>query len=308
MNMFKAIAAMLRMIRFSHTLFALPFGVMAALLGGNGGQPGFCGWQKLVLIIWCMVTARSVAMTFNRIVDAPIDARNPRTANRELPRKVVSQNAAMRFLGVCAALFVAGATLFWKPLGPWFGFGNYWPAIMAVPVLVFICLYSFTKRFTWASHFWLGISLMMTPMGAWVAVSPPEGRAVSMVPMILGGAVLMWSAGFDIIYACQDIAVDRRDGLHSIPARFGIDRALWISRTCHVVAVVLLGLLAAQAELGRVYQVAVAIVAVLLICEHVLVRRGAMQHIKIAFGTINGIISILLAGATVADLFNRNVL
>ena len=117
--------------------------------------------------------------------------------------------------------------------GDWLGYGNYWPTILAAPVLVFICMYSYTKRFTWASHFWLGASLMLAPVAAWVAVSPPEGPAVAATPVVLGIAVLLWTAGFDIIYACQDIEVDRKEGLYSLPARLGQPGALWVSRLCH---------------------------------------------------------------------------
>ncbi|MBN1764152.1 MAG: UbiA family prenyltransferase [Sedimentisphaerales bacterium] len=290
------------MIRFSHSVFALPFAVMAAFLAGDAGRPGFCGWGRLGLIVWCMVWARSVAMTFNRIVDARLDGRNPRTAGRAIPAGKLTMKQATIFLYLCVFLFGVGTYLFWRPVLGWFGYGNVWPVLLSVPVLMFICLYSFSKRFTWGSHFWLGASLMLAPVGAWIAVSPPGGAVVSMTAFILGGAVLLWTAGFDIIYACQDIAVDRRDGLYSLPANLGEDTALWISRCCHCLVITLLLLLGIRARLGYIYLVAVTVTAVLLIIEHVLIYQAGMKHIRIAFGTINGIISILLAGATIWDV------
>ena len=303
--MFDSVVTILRMIKFSHTVFALPFALLAAFLAGNGGEGGFCGWGKLVLIVLCMVFARSVAMTFNRIADARIDGRNPRTAGRAIPAGLVSVPKARFFLLVCAAMFVSTTLLFYVPVNGWFGFGNYWPAVLALPVLAFICLYSFTKRFTWASHFWLGAALMLAPIGAWIAVSPPQGPATSLAAWLLGGAVLLWTAGFDIIYACQDVAIDRRDGLHSAPAVLGVSRALWLSRTCHSLSVTLLLLLAIWAKLGGIYLIAVALAALLLIGQHLLVRGGRRTRIGAAFGPINGMVSIMLGAAGIAEVLLR---
>ena len=303
--MLSNIAVILRMIKFSHTVFALPFALMSAFLASNGGRGGFCGWGKLLLIVLCMAFARSAAMTFNRIADARIDASNPRTADRAIPAGKLSVKKALWFLYACSFLFAATTYLFWKPLGPWFGYGNYWPMALAVPTLFFICLYSFTKRFTWASHFWLGASLMLAPIGAWLAISPPAGPAISLQSLTLGAAVLLWTAGFDIIYACQDQQYDRQEGLYSIPANLGMPPALGISRLCHSLAVMLLLTLALTAGLGWAYLSAVLVAAILLVVEHILVRRGRMEHIKIAFGTINGIISITIALAAIYDIMNR---
>lgn len=290
------LVTILRMIKFSHSVFALPFAVMAAFLVGRDGEPGFCGWGKLGLIVVCMVAARSVAITYNRIVDARLDARNPRTAGRAIPAGQVTARKAWWFLYGASLVFGMGTFLFWV------GYGNYWPGALAFPVLLFICFYSLTKRFTWASHFWLGASLMLAPVGVCVAVSPPEGPVFTLPVMVLGGVVLLWTAGFDIIYAFQDIEVDRRDGLYSIPARLGEPLALWISRTCHSLAVTLLLLLAMIVPLGRIYLAAVGLAALLLLAEHILVRGGETRHMKIAFGTINGLVSILLAAATILDI------
>lgn len=290
--MLKKIVIILRMIRFSHTVFALPFALMAAFLAGAGGVPGFCGWGKLFLIVWCMVWARSVAMTVNRIVDAAIDACNPRTADRALPKGQISRKQALGFLYVSALLFGMGTYLFYH------GFDNYWPAIFAIPVLLFICFYSVTKRFTWLSHFWLGASLMLAPMASWIAISPPAGPAITWTPIVLGLAVLFWVAGFDIIYACQDIKVDRKEGLYSIPARLGKQASLWLSRLCHSLTITFLLLLNFYVSLGVIYMVAVAITAVLLIFEHFLVVKG---KVKLAFD-LNGVVGIMIAAATIYDI------
>ncbi|MBN1844998.1 MAG: UbiA family prenyltransferase [Sedimentisphaerales bacterium] len=298
------IVTLLRMIRFSHSVFALPFAVMAAFLAGDAGRPGYCGTGKLFLIVWCMVWARTVAMTFNRIVDAELDARNPRTADRALPRGRISRRQALGFLYVASLLFGLGTYLFYQPLGldalgfRWFGYGNYLPAILAVPVLVFICVYSLTKRFTWMSHFWLGACLMLAPLAAWIAISPPAGPWLDAQALVLGLAVLFWVAGFDIIYACQDISVDRRDGLHSLPQRLGIQGSLWLSRICHSLTVTFLLVLGMLAPLGGIYRAAVAVTAILLVAEHILVARG---RVKLAFD-LNGPVGILLAAATIWDI------
>lgn len=295
----------IRMIKLSHSIFAVPFAIMAAFLAGDGHAPGFFGWGKLILIILAMVTARCVAMTYNRIADADIDAANPRTANRAIPTGKLTKKHAYIFLFINAFIFACSTILFWRPIGPYFGFQNPWPAILTIPVLIFICFYSHTKRFTWASHFFLGASLMCAPLGAWIAISPPQGPIISLEVCLLGLAVLLWTAGFDIIYACQDIDIDRREGLFSIPAALGLPTAMWFSRMCHSSCVTMLFLVAVIAELGMIYIASVAFVSLLLIIEHLLVRRGKMAHIKLAFGTINGFISIVLAIGTITDIITR---
>ena len=305
-RMFKGLVTILRMIRFSHTVFALPFAFLGAFLAGAGGAGGFCGWGKLGLILWCMVWARSAAMTFNRIVDVEIDSRNPRTSERALVTGELSRKKAWMFWFGCVVLFSWGAYLFWEPLGyplvqreGWLGYGNYWPTVGAGPVLVFICMYSYTKRFTWLSHFWLGGSLMLAPVAAWAAVSPPEGPAVAWTPVVLGAAVLLWTAGFDIIYACQDIEVDRQEGLYSLPAALGRPGALWVSRLCHSLTVTgLLGVGILADLRGGIYLGAVGLTAALLVAEHILVVKG---RVKLAFD-LNGVIGIVLAGAGIVEI------
>lgn len=286
----------LRMVRFSHTVFALPFAVLATFLAAHGGTGGFCGWGRLCLILVCMVAARNVAMTFNRIVDARIDARNPRTQNREIPAGTITRRQAWSYLLFNAVGFIATTGLFWL----WFE--NPWPLRLAVPVLLFICAYSLTKRFTLVCHFWLGASLMLSPLSAWIAISPPDGPLIVPAVFYLGLAVLLWTAGFDIIYACQDIEVDRRDGLHSLPSRLGVPVALWISRISHSLCVTCLLMLAQTAQLGMIYLATVGVVALLLITEHILVAGGKMRHLSLAFATINGVISIILAVAGSLDI------
>ncbi len=283
-----------RMIRFSHSVFALPFALMAAFLAGRHidgrGRP-FAG--QLLLIVVCMVAARSVAMTFNRIVDARIDARNPRTADRELPTGRISRAAAWAFLAAAAAVFVIACILFL----PWFG--NPWPMYLGGPVLVCLCGYSFTKRFTQWSHFALGSAIALAPPAAWLAIHPTSFGAEALV---LFGVVALWIGGFDIIYACQDIKVDRTQGLFSLPARLGPGAALWIARAAHAGVVVLLVLLGWLAGLGWLYLAGVAATALLLIIENALVHPGDYSRVNLAFFTINGIVSVLLGGLAIADV------
>ena len=202
----------LELIRFSHTVFALPFALVSALLAWQGPNAEF-RWLDLLGILLCMVFARSAAMAFNRLVDRKLDAENPRTAKRHLPAGLLSVPAVTGFFLLCAAGFVASTLLFANP----------WPLRFAVPVLIFICAYSLTKRFTILAHFWLGASLMLAPLAAWIAI---RGLDDLLTPTVLGLAVLSWVAGFDILYACQDVDADRRLGLRSVPAALGVPRAL----------------------------------------------------------------------------------
>lgn len=287
--MIRRIRIILEMIKFSHSVFALPYALLATFLAA-GGLPHL---GQLALIVWCMVSARSVAMTFNRIADAAIDARNPRTANRAIPAGTVSLAAAWAFLLVCAAAFLAGAWGFWR----WYG--NPWPIRLAGPVLLFLCLYSYAKRFTRLAHFWLGAALGLSPVAAWIAISP---ATLGWPAAALAGAVLLWVAGFDVIYACQDIAIDRRERLLSLPAGVGPGKALWIARGCHVLCVLLLALLALTPELGVIYLAGVALAAALLVWEHAVVRPGDFSRVNLAFFTLNGCVSIVMAIAGIADI------
>jgi len=281
------------MVRLSHSVFALPFALTAAFLAGRSiegrGRPY---WGQLGLIVLCMVAARSVAMTFNRIVDAEIDARNPRTAGRPLPAGKLTRAAAYAMLVLAAITFGLGC------LGFHLFYGNTWPILLSGPVLTYLCGYSFTKRFTKWSHFYLGSSIALSPVAAWLAIHPATLGLPTVLLMLI---VTCWIAGFDIIYACQDVDIDRRDGLFSLPARIGVPRALGVARAAHATAVIGLALLGISAQLGVVYSVGVALAAALLIAQHILVRPHDLRRVNLAF-SLNGGVSILLAAAAITDV------
>ncbi len=282
------------MVKLSHSVFALPFALIATFLAGRqleGRDWPYPG--QFALVILCMVGARSVAMTFNRIADARLDARNPRTARRPLPAGRLTMSAAWVMLTVSAAAFIIGC------LGFMVWYGNAWPILLSGPVLFVVCGYSFTKRFTKWTHLYLGAVIGLAPLAAWLAIHPASVGWPAIMLMI---AVTCWIGGFDIIYACQDIAVDRRDGLHSLPARLGPGPALWIARALHAVSVATLVLLATVAELGVIYLSGVTVAGVLLIVENSLVRPGDYRKVNVAFFTMNGIVSLVLAAAVVIDI------
>jgi len=281
------------MVKLSHSVFALPFALTATFLAGRSiegrGRPY---WGQLGLIVLCMVAARSVAMTFNRIVDAEIDARNPRTAGRPLPAGKLSRVAAFALLVLAAITFGLGC------LGFHVFHDNTWPILLSGPVLIYLCGYSFTKRFTQWSHFYLGSAIALSPAAAWLAIHP-ETLGVSALLLML--IVTCWIAGFDIIYGCQDIDIDRRDGLFSLPARIGVRYALWIARASHLAAVIGLILLGISARLGIIYGAGVTIAAALLIVQNILVRPTDLRRVNLAF-SLNGGVSIFLATAAIADV------
>lgn len=284
--------ALLELIRFSHTLFALPFALIGAVLAWQG-KPFHV--LDLVGILLCMVFARSAAMAFNRFADRRLDAANPRTAGRHLPSGLLSPVVVAVFTLACAAGFIASTLLFIQTSG------NYWPLYLSVPVLLFIGAYSFTKRFTILAHFWLGVSLLLAPVSAWIAI---RGLEAMLTPVVLGLAVLFWVAGFDILYACQDADFDRQAKLQSIPARLGILASLRIALACHVVMVLLLFGLhwAAPAELGNIYLVGVCVAALLIGYEHSLVRPDDLSRVNQAFFQVNAFISVGLFLVVLAQL------
>ncbi len=281
------------MVKLWHSVFALPFALSATFLAGRNiegrGRPY---WGQLGLIVVCMVAARSVAMTFNRIVDAEIDARNPRTAGRPLPTAKLSKAATYAMLVVAAITFGVGC------LGFHLFYGNTWPILLSGPVLIYLCGYSFTKRFTRWSHFYLGTALALSPLAAWLAVHP---SSLGMPALLLAVLVTFWVAGFDIIYACQDIDIDRRDGLFSLPAKLGVTRALWIARASHFACVAGLVMLGMSAGLGTFYAIGAAIIAALLLVQHLLVRGADLRRAAVAF-SLNAFVSLVFAGATLADV------
>ena len=266
-------AAYGRMIRFSHSVFALPFAFTSAALAAQGR--GISARQALWIVV-AMVGARSAAMGFNRLADHSIDARNPRTAGRELPRGVLSRAEVWAFVAASAAALVLAAAML-NPL-----------CLALSPVALLIVFgYSYTKRFTALSHLALGLALAVAPVGAWLALR----GSFHPVPMVLGLAVLAWVAGFDTIYACQDAEVDRREGLHSLPARLGVPRALAAARGLHVLSVALLAVLFWLAPLHPLYLAGVAAIAGLLVYEHSLVSPQDLSRVMQAFN-LNGWVSL----------------
>jgi len=293
---FCRIRQFLELIRFSHTLFALPFALLGAAMAWAANRADGLAepfrWQDLLGILVCMVTARSAAMSFNRIADRRLDAANPRTATRHLPRGTLTTVSVALFTAVSSAGFVAGTLLF-LPRNPW-------PLAASVPVLLFLFAYSFAKRFTLLAHFWLGAALGLAPLAAWVAVR----AELAWAPVVLGGAVLLWVAGFDIIYACQDFDFDRRMRLRSVPERLGIAGALWAAAICHAGMVAMLALLAiVHPAFGWLYGAGVVAIAALLIYEHSLVRPDDLSRVNQAFFHVNAVVSIGLLAVGTADLF-----
>lgn len=296
------IRLMLEMIRFSHTIFALPFACLALLMAirlpQSDGSAVVVGWTPLAGLLLCMVFARSTAMAFNRLVDQRYDAANPRTAGRHLPAGLLSRSEVTAFALICAIGFVGSSALFLP---------NWLPLAGSLPVLAFLCGYSLAKRFTAAAHLWLGIALSLAPVCVWLAV---RGTSVIAAPadllpaLVLAAAVALWVTGFDIIYACQDEAFDRQAGLQSVPARLGTAGALRLAAVCHLgmlVCLLLLPLSAAGLGWGGVYYAAIALIAGLLIYEHRLVRPDDLQRVNTAFFNINAIISIVLLVAAGID-------
>lgn len=277
-------------IKLSHSVFALPFALLAAFLAAEGlPRLGMIG-----LILVCMVTARTVAMSVNRLLDARLDALNPRTARRAIPAGLLSKSFVWSMVAGCTILFIAATA------GFWFFYGNPWPLRLGVPVLAFISGYPLLKRFSRLCHYYLGAALALAPTCAWVAVRGD----VAATPLWISGAVLLWTAGFDIIYACQDYQSDLATGTFSIPSRLGIAGALWVARLTHIAAVASLCLLAASTPLlGMIFYAGIAAATLLLIYEHSLVKPNDLSRLNLAFFTLNGIISLMLGTVGIVDVF-----
>ncbi len=279
-------------IRIAHSVFALPFALLATFLAAAGWpNPG-----QLMLIILCMVTARTFAMAANRILDARLDARNPRTAHRAIPSGRLSAAFYSAILLACAVAFIAATALF-QVL-----YANPWPLALSWAVLLFVGVYPLLKRCTRLCHYWLGAALGLAPVCAWVAID----GSIAWPPIVMGAAVLLWTAGFDIIYACQDYHSDMETGVISIPAHIGIAAALWVSRITHLLSAALLiclGLIVPQFDL--LYGIGAAAATILLIIEHSLVRANDLSRVGLAFFTVNGIISLVLGALGILDIFIR---
>ena len=259
-----------------------------------------CGFnaQTLVGILLCMVTARSAAMAFNRLADRRLDAENPRTARRHLPAGILSVTQVAAFTAACSLAFIASTLLFLP---------NRLPLYLSAPVLAFLCGYSYAKRFTALAHLWLGAALALSPIAVWIAIrgeivlqNPPD-----LLPaLVLGGAVLTWVTGFDIIYACQDFDFDRASGLNSIPAKLGIARSLHLAAACHAMTVLMLALLpVVYPHFGAFYWLALVTVAGLLVYEHALVRPNDLDRVNVAFFQVNAVISLGLFAVGTLDLW-----
>jgi 4-hydroxybenzoate polyprenyltransferase len=280
---FKTITAILEMIKFSHTVFALPFAVMSAFLAAEGIPSA----RTLLWITLCMVGARSAAMSFNRIVDAAYDAKNPRTAERAIPAGKLTRGETAAFMLAMVGLFVFSAYMLNRL------------AFMLSPVALAVVFgYSYTKRFTDYSHFVLGLALGIAPVGAWIAVK----EEFHPTALLLGLAVLLWTAGFDLIYACQDIESDRRTGLHSLPKRLGPRGALVLSAILHAAMIGVLFGVFYSASLGKVFLLGAVLVAGLLAYEHSIVKPNDLSRVNAAFFTVNGAVSLVLMALTIADI------
>lgn len=308
MSLARRTRMILELIRFSHTVFALPFALLAAVLAWTtpaqaGHVPEF-RWLHLAGILVCMVAARSAAMAFNRLVDARFDAANPRTAGRHIPAGKLTWSSVAWFAAACCLLFVAGTTLFLP---------NRLPIYLSLPVLFVLLVYSFTKRFTALAHYWLGFSLMLAPIAVWIALRGEEimSHPADLLPAaFLGVAVLFWVGGFDIIYSTQDCEFDRGAGLQSIPARRGVAAALRVAAASHAMTVLMLvlvpwsfSLAGLNPTLGGIWYFAVAAIAGLLWYEHRLVRPDDLSRVNAAFFTVNAVVSFgLFAAATIDSL------
>jgi 4-hydroxybenzoate polyprenyltransferase len=276
----------LSLVVFAHTVFALPFALLSAVLAASGiPEPKTLGW-----ILLAMVGARSAAMSFNRIVDRHLDARNPRTARREIPAGVVSPFAAGVFCAVSAALLVLAASQL-----------NRLCLYLSPVALAIVLGYSYAKRFTAAAHLVLGLALAIAPVGAWVAVT----GSFALPPVLLGLAVLFWVAGFDVIYSLQDEEFDRREGLRSIPARFGAARALQIARLFHGATLVVLYAVFLSVHGGWLFGAAVVVAGGFLVRQHRLVAPGDLSRVNAAFFTANGWLSVAVLVLGAADVFLR---
>ncbi len=279
MSIWKRLRLTLEMIKFEHSVFALPFALTGALLAWRSqGFPLEGLAMKLFWIVVAMVAARSAAMTFNRVLDAGIDAGNPRTKDRHLPAGRLSRGFAWGFIAVCSLAFLAAA-----------GALNTLCLILAIPTLGVLFFYSFTKRFTSYSHLVLGFTLGMAPSAAWIAVTGSLDPRIVLLTL----AVMFWTAGFDIIYACQDFEFDSKSALFSMPKRLGIARSLWVARLLHLAMIVCLLLLVRSFGLGAISFAGVAAVMLLLIYEHSLVKPDDLSRVNAAFFAVNGYVSVL---------------
>ncbi|EST56055.1 prenyltransferase [Brevibacillus panacihumi W25] len=277
----------LEMIKFEHSIFALPFAFMGAVLGSIVVEGTWPTWMEIFWVTVAMVGARSAAMSLNRLIDRFIDAKNPRTVTRAIPAGLISVIEVLVFIVVSfLVLFIAAFQL--NDL-----------AVKLLPLAVFVLvLYSYTKRFTWLCHFVLGIAIGFGPLGGWVATT----GQVDITGFLLFASVMFWTAGFDIIYACQDADFDRKEGLYSMPSRFGVANALLVARICHFLTFIGLVSLYAMADLSFWFLIGVLISGAILIYEHSLVKPTDLSKVDVAFFNMNGILSVVMFVFTMIDL------
>ena len=287
MALLRSIRVTLEMIKWEHSIFALPFALTGAVLAAHGWP----AWTKLLWIVLCMVTARSAAMAFNRWADADLDAANPRTRMRAIPAGLLTRQFTAAFTVTMSVVFLLAAAQL-----------NRLTLLLSPVVLVILFLYSYTKRFTRWSHLFLGLALGIAPTGAWIAIRGSLDPRI----VVLTAAVLFWVAGFDVLYACQDEAHDRAAGLFSVPATLGTTNAFLIARTMHIVMLLLLVWLASLFHLGAIAAVGIAAVAALLLWEHMLVSPRNLSRLNAAFFTMNGVISVIFFVFVAADLLIRH--
>jgi 4-hydroxybenzoate polyprenyltransferase len=279
-------------IKIAHTVFALPWAILSAALAGKT-FPGSFTLGKLVLILICMVAGRTVAMAANRLIDAKLDAENPRTARRAIPSGSLSRTFVTTILAVCCGTFIA-ATAAFQLL-----YQNPWPLALSIPVLLYLCGYPYMKRFTRLCHYYLGVALALAPVCAYLAIA----GQLTWPPAVMFVIVATWTAGFDIIYACQDYQSDLATGVHSVPSKMGIAKALWISRATHAIAAIMLIVLGHIVPQFQIfYAVGAGLAILLLIIEQSLVRPNDLSKVNLSFFTINGIISVALATFGIVDL------
>jgi 4-hydroxybenzoate polyprenyltransferase len=285
--MISKLRVFLEMIKFEHTLFALPFAFVGAILGAVTMEKRLPEWSECGWILLAMVGARTAAMGLNRVIDKAIDGRNPRTAMRAIPAGLLKSKDVLIFIVISLIL------LFWaaSQLNSL--------SLKLLPLAVFLLVfYSYTKRFTWACHIVLGLTIGLAPLGGWVAVT----GSVTWTANILYITVALWTAGFDVIYACQDVDFDRKEGLHSIPARFGISRALGIARMLHALTAAGFALLLILTDLSWWYFAGMVVAAVLLLYEHRMVKPNDLSKLNAAFFTMNGVLSAVIFVFTFIDL------
>ncbi len=286
--MLKSFLAFCRMIKIEHSIFALPFAYAGIFLA----QRGMPQWEPLIYLTIAMVAIRSFAMAFNRLVDLPLDSINPRTKTRPLVSGEISVMQAKILCWLMAVIFIGSCAML-NTLCLW----------LSLPTIIFAGAYSYSKRFTWLCHFWLGATLGLAPLAGWISVRPELSVDALMTPILFFFAVLFWVAGFDIFYSCQDVEFDQEYKLHSVPAHFGLEKALALAAFSHVMTVIFLLLAGFYAQLSWWWYALWLVMSVILLWEHRLVHADDLRRVNTAFFTLNGLIAILIFAAVLLGIF-----